>query len=54
MGDGIESLPATVIDGKIVKTKAYPTNEEIASWLEIPTSFLEATESKKEDGGGYC
>uniref|UniRef100_UPI00289B447D arsenite efflux transporter metallochaperone ArsD n=1 Tax=Anaerotignum sp. TaxID=2039241 RepID=UPI00289B447D len=26
MDDGVESLPATVIDGKIVKTKAYPTN----------------------------
>ena len=33
MGDGVESLPATVVDGKIVKTKAYPTNAEIAAWL---------------------
>jgi len=54
MGDGIESLPATVIDDKIVKTKAYPTNEEIAAWLEIPSSFLEATETKKSDGGCCC
>lgn len=54
MGDGIESLPATVIDGKIVKTKAYPTNEEIAAWLEIPTSFLEATEIKKTNVGCCC
>ncbi|ADL06090.1 arsenite efflux transporter metallochaperone ArsD [Lacrimispora saccharolytica] len=54
MGDGVESLPATVIDGKIVKTKAYPTNEEIAAWLEIPASYLEATENKKADGGCCC
>lgn len=54
MGDGVESLPATVIDGKIVKTKAYPTNEEIAAWLEIPASYLEATETKKADGGCCC
>ncbi len=54
MGDGVESLPATLIDGKIVKTKAYPTNEEIASWLEIPAAFLEAAETKKEDGGCCC
>ena len=54
MGDGVESLPATVIDGKIVKTKAYPTNEEIIAWLEIPSSYLEAAETKKKDGGCCC
>ena len=54
MGDGVESLPATVIDGNIVKTKAYPTNEEIAAWLEIPALYLEATETKKADGGCCC
>ncbi|WP_342758881.1 arsenite efflux transporter metallochaperone ArsD [Kineothrix sedimenti] len=54
MGDGVGSLPATVIDGKIVKTKAYPTNEEIAAWLEIPASYLEAIETKKSDGGCCC
>ncbi|HBR02698.1 MAG TPA: hypothetical protein DD738_08805 [Ruminiclostridium sp.] len=54
MGDGVESLPATLIDGKIVKTKAYPTNEEIAAWLEIPASFLEAVETKKGDSGCCC
>lgn len=54
MGDGVGSLPTTLIDGKIVKTKTYPTNEEIAAWLEIPASFLEAAEIKKEDGGCCC
>lgn len=54
MGNGVESLPATIIDGKIVKTKAYPTNEEIAAWLEIPVSYLEAAETKKADGGCCC
>lgn len=54
MGDGVESLPATLIDGKIVKTKAYPTNDEIAAWLEIPASFLEAAETQKQDGGCCC
>lgn len=38
--EGVDALPATVIDDKIVKTKAYPTNEEIAAWLEIPASYL--------------
>lgn len=54
MGDGVESLPATMIDGKIVKTKVYPTNEEIAAWLEVPASYLEATEAKKADDGCSC
>jgi hypothetical protein len=24
-----------VLDGEIVKTGAYPTNEEIADWLDV-------------------
>lgn len=58
--EGVDALPATVIDGKIVKTKAYPDNEEIAALLEIPASYLgekktetEAAPMKKE-GGCNC
>jgi len=40
MGDGVDSLPATVVDGKIVKTKGYPTNKEIVVLLGIPVSYL--------------
>lgn len=54
MSGGVESLPATVIDGKIVKTKEYPTNEEIASWLEIPASYLEAAQARNTGGGCFC
>lgn len=32
---GPKILPATVVDGQIVKTKAYPTNEEFAKLLGI-------------------
>ncbi len=52
--EGVEALPATVIDGKIVKTKAYPTSEEIVMWLAIPASYLEAAETKKNNGGCCC
>jgi len=52
--EGIEVLPATVIEGRIVKTKAYPTNEEIVMWLEIPASYLEVAETKESDGGCSC
>jgi len=37
---GMEALPATIIDGKILKTGKYPTNEEIAGWLGIPLNSL--------------
>lgn len=51
MGDGVDSLPATVIDGKIVKTKAYPTNGEIVMWLNIPADYLA---EKSDNSGGCC
>jgi len=35
MDSGIESLPVTVLDGKIVKTAAYPTNREILTWVGL-------------------
>jgi len=53
-GNGVEALPATVVDGKIVKTKAYPTNEEIAAWLEIPASYFGEEKAKKSNGGCGC
>lgn len=55
--EGVDVLPATVIDGKIVKIKAYPANTEIAAWLELPESNLE-TEIKNQGScnckGGCC
>lgn len=52
MGDGVELLPATVVDGKIVMTKKYPSNAEIAELLGVPESYL--GEEKKSSGGGCC
>ncbi len=53
---GVDALPATVVDGEIVKTKAYPTNAEIVMWLNIPADYIvEKTEkSGKSDGGCGC
>lgn len=51
-GDGVEALPATVVDGKIVKTKVYPTNGEIVMWLNIPADYL--VEKTEKSGGGCC
>ena len=49
--EGVDSLPATVMDGKIVKTKAYPTNGEIVMWLNISADYLV---EKTENSGGCC
>lgn len=38
--DGIDRLPVTIVDGKVVKTKAYPTNNEFIKFLEVPERFL--------------
>jgi hypothetical protein len=44
--EGIEILPITMIDGEVVKTKAYPTNEEFLNLLELPSDFLKVTIKK--------
>lgn len=32
---GVEVLPVTLVDGKVVLTKRYPSNEEIESYLNV-------------------
>jgi len=39
---GSESLPVTVVDGKIVKIGSYPTNEEFAQWFGVNRDELTA------------
>jgi len=54
---GMDKLPATVVGSQIVKTGAYPSSEEIAAWLGVPVSFLQATATRvqvKKQGGGCC
>ena len=35
MKEGAEKLPVTTVDGEIVITGSYPTNQQIAEWLGI-------------------
>jgi hypothetical protein len=42
----------TVLDGKIVKTKAYPTNEEFSKMLDIPEEYLKTKIQIKTKGCG--
>lgn len=42
---GVEVLPATILDGELVITGRYPTNDEIANFFDIPVKEL-ATQKK--------
>lgn len=44
---GVEILPLTLIDGKVVKEKEYPTNVEIETWTGVKLN-----ENKQKSGGG--
>ena len=33
--EGADILPLTILDGKVVKSKYYPTNQELAEWLGV-------------------
>jgi hypothetical protein len=50
--EGVEVLPITMVDGEVVKTKAYPTNEEFCSFLEIPADYLKLSIKKPSTGCG--
>ncbi|HEY3360290.1 MAG TPA: arsenite efflux transporter metallochaperone ArsD [Methanosarcina sp.] len=40
--DGIDVLPVTIVEGKVVKTKKYPTNDEFLKFLNVPENYLKA------------
>jgi len=40
-GNGVDDLPVTILDGEVVKTKKYPTNDELSKWLELDEKVLE-------------
>lgn len=55
---GVEVLPITVVDGKVVFTKRYPTNDEFIRVLNIPRSYLSENQKVKavprKSGGCGC
>ena len=42
--EGIEVLPIIVVDGKIVITKRYPSNDEFIKLLDLPVEYVEKSE----------
>lgn len=49
---GADALPAILLDGEIALTGRYPTNEELAEWLELPADMLKKTAVKDRKRGG--
>lgn len=52
---GADKLPVTVIDGELIISGRYPTNDEFTQWLDLPKGTLG---EQKSDGccckGGCC
>ncbi len=43
-------LHVTIVDGKVVKTKKYPTNDELLKLLDVPENYIKGKEkSAKQD-----
>nr|WP_250230300.1 arsenite efflux transporter metallochaperone ArsD [Anaeropeptidivorans aminofermentans] len=51
---GVDGLPAVTLDGKIIITGRYPTNDEIIKLLEIPESYLTEQKETKQNNGCCC
>ena len=47
--EGADILPLTILDGKVVKSKYYPTNQELAEWLGV-----EVVLDSAEKSSGCC
>lgn len=53
--EGAEILPVTLVDGVVAKTKEYPSNEELSTWLGVEVTTKQS--EKKNDcscGPGGC
>jgi hypothetical protein len=50
--NGVEILPITMVDDKVVKIKTYPTDEEICKHLDISEKYLKGTVTKITRGCG--
>ncbi len=51
--DGVDVLPVTIVDDKVVKTKKYPTNDELLKFLDVPESYIKGKE-KPETKDSSC
>jgi hypothetical protein len=52
MKEEVEVLPITILDGEVVKTKEYPTDDEFAQWSGV--SKEEFTTGNSNENNGCC
>lgn len=38
---GPDALPVTLLNGEVIKTGTYPSNEELAEWLDVKADELQ-------------
>ena len=50
MKEEVEVLPITVVDGEVVKTKKYPTDEEFAKWAGLLADEITTIPAPKKSG----
>lgn len=48
--NGVEILPVTMVDGNVVKIKAYPTDEEFCKFLDVSEKCLKGKVIKISKG----
>lgn len=50
MKEEVEVLPITVVDGDVVKTRKYPTDEEFAKWAGLAIDEIASVPAAKDKG----
>ena len=50
--EGVDALPIVLVDGKIVLTKRYPSNNELADLLSIPSWVFSSSDRSSGCCGG--
>jgi hypothetical protein len=50
--NGIDVLPVTMVEGSVVKTKTYPTDDEFVKYLEVSDKYLKGKVAKITKGCG--
>lgn len=57
LNEGVDALPITLVDGKVMKKGGYPSNDELMEWTGTSTEELVTIMVKEElskAAGGCC
>lgn len=51
---GPEALPAVTLNGAVVMSGRYPTNDELTGWFSLPAGTLSEKKGQGVNGGCCC